>query len=177
MVVKWERWNHAKGFGRNCYQKLLSDGYRMPSAMSRNQQNLISGTPNVYFFVWRKDFLKYAAKIFSMFLNRAGVDYDVINVDLRKRAAGSEKIITGPLKSARSVARSKSMTLNWYDPNFVEGSCDKCDVLADLHQTTDQCGDLWVAKAVSPKVVVRGRRPETVRQLALVREEVIVAKG
>jgi len=51
--------------------------------------------------------LEYAAKIFSMFVNGAGVDDDVMNISLRKRAARSEKIIHGTLKSTGCVAQSK----------------------------------------------------------------------
>jgi len=43
--------------------------------------------------------------MFSMFFNGAEVDYDVINVDVRKRAAGSKKIIHGTLKSTRCIAQ------------------------------------------------------------------------
>ena len=62
-----------------------------------------------------------AAKVL-MLVNEAGVEYYVINVGLRKRAAGSKKIIHGTLNSTGSIAQHKMRDFELVRAEFILGS-------------------------------------------------------
>jgi len=72
----------------------------MPSALTRNPQNTS--------FVWRKALSCSTLRRWSACSSKGdGVDYDVINVYLRKRSTWSKKVVHGTLKSTGGVAQPK----------------------------------------------------------------------